>query len=71
MIFRELIDTLNVKTIERVEIRDADNYEICNVPVINEKGLSPYLDSNVISWFPCGSPNKNATFTVLLDIGGE
>ena len=68
MIFRDMIETLNTGINERVEIRDSDNCEICNVPIWTD-GLKPYLDFNVISWFPHGSPNKNATFTVLLDTG--
>lgn len=70
MKLREMIETLKVTINERVEIRDADNCEICNVPVATS-GLNPYLDCDVVSWFPHGAPGRDATFTVLLNIGGE
>lgn len=70
MKFKEMIETLKTAVNERVEIRNSDNCEICNVPVATS-GLNPYLDCDVVSWFPSGAPGRNATFTVLLDIGGE
>lgn len=70
MKFKEMIETLRTTVYERVEIRNSDNCEICNVPAA-ASGLNPYLDCDVVSWFPCGAPGKNATFTVLLNIGGE
>ena len=36
---------------ELVEIRDSDNYEICTTRS-DRKGIAPYLDCEVIGWFP-------------------
>ena len=65
MTLKDMIDTLRTPAYERVEIRNEDNYEILTCPTTSES-WKQYQDCKVVSWFPHGAPNKDATFTVYI-----
>lgn len=63
MKFKEMIDTLNQGY--TVAIRDEENENVCNTRT-DSKGIIPYLDKDVIMWFPDGTIYNPAKFTVQL-----
>lgn len=63
MKFKEMIDTLSQGY--SVAIRDEENENVCNTRT-NLKGIIPYLDKDVIEWFPDGTMSNPASFTVML-----
>lgn len=63
MKFKEMIDTLN--QCYTVAIRDEENENVCNTRT-DSKGIIPYLDKDVIKWFPDGTILNPASFTVQL-----
>ena len=63
MKFKEMIDTLSQGY--TVSIRDEENENVCNTRT-NSKGIIPYLDKDVIKWFPDGTMSNPASFTVML-----
>jgi len=48
---QELIKNLESGHSESIEIRDSDNYTICTTRT-DRKGMRPYLDCEIKSWFP-------------------
>lgn len=63
MILKDMISMLRTITYERVEIRNEDGYEILTCPT-NSVAWKTYQNCKVVEWFPYGSPDKDATFTV-------
>ena len=63
MTLRDMISTL--RTSERVEIRNEDGYEILTCGT-ESRGLEPYLDCQVIDWFPHPAPFAKCDFTVSI-----
>lgn len=63
MQLRDMIDTLN--QCYRVAIRDDDNNHVCTAWSVS-KGVVPYLDKEVIMWFPDCTPVNQCDFTVIL-----
>lgn len=63
MKFKEMIDTLSQGY--TVAIRDEENENVCNTRT-DSKGIIPYLDKDVIKWFPDGTMLNPASFTVQL-----
>ena len=64
MILRDMIDTLRIKP-TRVQLRDSNNYELLNCESLS-KAITPYLDCEVLEWFPDTLPSNNCMFAVLL-----
>ena len=58
-----MIDTLNQGY--NVAIRDEENENVCNTRT-DSKGIIPYLDKDVIKWFPDDTILNPASFTVQL-----
>ena len=63
----EMIETLYPDMNERIEIRDSENNELFTCPIYSD-GLEPYMECEVVRWFPHGVPGKDATFTVSVYI---
>ena len=63
MKLKELIDTLLSDC--NIAIRDENNENICTTRS-NSKGVIPYLNKEVIKWFPSGTLLNPADFTVTL-----
>jgi hypothetical protein len=63
MKFKEMTDTLTQGY--SVAIRDEENENVCNTRT-DSKGIIPYLDKDVIKWFPSGTIVNQADFTVQL-----
>lgn len=63
MKFKEMTDTLTQGY--SVAIRDEENENVCSART-DSKGIIPYLDKDVIKWFPDGSVLNPASFTVQL-----
>ena len=63
MKFKEMIDTLTQDY--SVLIRDEENENVCSTRT-DSKGIIPYLDKDVINWFPDGTMLNPASFTVQL-----
>lgn len=63
MKFKEMTDTLSQGY--SVAIRDEENENVCSTRT-DSKGIIPYLDKDVIKWFPDGSMLNPASFTVQL-----
>lgn len=63
MKFKEMIDTISQGYY--VAIRDEENETVCSTRT-DSKGIIPYLDKDVIKWFPDGSMLNPASFTVQL-----
>lgn len=61
----DMLRTLWMAQYERIEIRDLGGNEIFTCPVYSE-AVIPFKDCEVAKWFPHGSPNKDATFTVYI-----
>ena len=61
MKFSDMLDRLRIHTY--VTIRDNENMEVCKCKT-DSKGVEPYIDYDVIEWFPC----LDCGFVVLLDI---
>lgn len=60
----DMISTLRTPN-ERVEIRDKENYEILTCRT-DSKALEPYLDCEIINWFPHPAPFAKCDFTVSI-----
>ena len=63
MKFKEMIDTLPQGY--SVSIRDEENENVCSTRT-DSKGIIPYLDKDVIKWFPDGTMLNPASFAVQL-----
>lgn len=63
MKFKEMIDTLTQGY--SVTIRDEENEIICKTRT-DSKGIIPYIDKDVIKWFPADTMLNPASFTVQL-----
>ena len=65
LILRDLVYRLRVNPL-KVEIRNADNFQIC-VCKCDSEGVLPYLDREVLQWFPTQhSVIKESDFVVLI-----
>ena len=68
MTLKDMIDKLRLASL--IEIRDRDNFRIC-ITASNAKGVIPYLDYDVIEWFPLfESFSQREMFCVLIDEEG-
>ena len=65
MTLKEMIESLRTHG-ERVEVRDANNYELLTCSTDSEV-LRQYYAYTVKEWFPHPAPFKQCDFTVLLD----
>lgn len=68
----KLSDVLNNLRIDcTIEIRDKDNMEICTCDT-NSKGVDPYINCEVVEWFPVISSTVTGTdVVVLIDLEGN
>lgn len=62
----KLSDVLNNLRIDcTIEIRDKDNNGICTC-ITNSKGVDPYINCEVVEWFPVISSTVTGTDVVVL-----
>lgn len=64
IILRDLVYRLRIKPL-KVEIRNEFNIQIC-ICKCDSEGVLPYLDREVLEWFPSQNLIKESDFVVLI-----
>lgn len=65
MKFNEMIARLRLPA--EIEIRNKHNERICEC-MSDSMGVKPYLDIDVLEWFPNSINSRGTHFTVFLDV---
>ena len=60
---KEMIELLRVD--EKIEFRNEDNREIC-ITNSNSEGMAPYLERDVLEWFPYNAQLLNKANLVII-----
>ena len=64
----KLGDILHILRFEcTIGIRDKDNVGICTCDT-NSKGVNPYVNCEVIEWFPCVNDSTSTDAVFLIDL---
>ena len=65
MKLKDMISTLRTIQFERIELRDDCENELFTCRA-DSYAITPYLEYEVIQWFPHGASKNNSDFTVYV-----